>query len=295
MRLYRIITLVAAMAVAFAACEKIDPPYKVVGSEQGGGESGDTVRNVLLEDYTGHTCVNCPSAAIKAHELINLYGQQIVVMSVHAGWFAQPDQNDPLFKDDFRTEAGEIWNTYWSVDMQGNPNGLINRIGGAANGVVNPDNWGPVVENELQKEFLAKITITNDYSESKQELTTKVETEFQKDLEGPYWLFVGLLQDSVVAPQKDENVAGGIDTTYVHMHMLRTSLNGPWGEVLNDGEQAAAGQTFEKNYTLPFVTEWIPAHCHIVAFVYYAGDAGVYDEKYVIQTDQEPVVPKVEE
>ncbi len=297
MKLYRIFAFMLMLAVAFAACEKIDPPYKVVtdGGGNGSGESGDTVRNVLIEDFTGHTCVNCPSAAHKAHELINFYGQRVVVMSVHAGWFARPDAHDPLFATDFRTESGEAWNTFWSVDIQGNPNGLINRLGGAANGVINPDNWAPVVEDESQKEFLAKVTINNDYNDSNKRLSVEVEAEFQKDMEGEYWLYVGLLQDSIVAPQKDEDVEGGIDTNYVHMHTLRTSLNGIWGEVLNDGETIVEKATYDKTYTLDFEDDWVPEHCHIVAFVYYASNEGLYDDKYVIQVDQESVIPKLEE
>ncbi len=296
MKLFRIVTILVAFVFVFAACEKIDPPYKIVTEGGGeGGESGDTVRNVLLEDYTGHTCVNCPGAAHKAHELINFYGQRVVVMAVHAGWFARPDDHDPLFDNDYRTEAGEAWNTFWKVDIQGNPNGLINRLGGGPSGVVNPDNWGPVIDDELEKEFLAKITIKNEYSEANNSLKVEVETEFQKDLDGEYWLFVGLTQDSVVSPQKDEDVVGGIDTTYTHMHMLRTSLNGPWGAVLNGGEAVVEGGIYDKSYTLPMEAEWLPEHCHIVAFVYYAENGGVYDEKYVIQVDQEPLLPKVEE
>ena len=45
-------------------------------------------KKILLEDYTGHKCGNCPRAAEKAEELKEIYGDQLIPIAIHAGFFA---------------------------------------------------------------------------------------------------------------------------------------------------------------------------------------------------------------
>ena len=78
--------------------------------------NNNTQRNILLEDYTGHTCTNCPAAADIAHQLEVNYPDRLFMASIHAstdGSFqaVQP----PTFNIDFTTQAG---NTYVS-EMSG--------------------------------------------------------------------------------------------------------------------------------------------------------------------------------
>ena len=88
----------------------------------------NTVKRILLEDYTGHTCTNCPAAAVIAKQLEDDNSGKIIVASVHAspsGTFqsVQP----PEFITDFQTTAG---NAYVN-DMEnflGNPMGTVMNI-----------------------------------------------------------------------------------------------------------------------------------------------------------------------
>jgi hypothetical protein len=45
----------------------------------------NTNRNVLLEDYTGHRCNNCPAAATIAKNIEAANPNRVFIMSVHAG------------------------------------------------------------------------------------------------------------------------------------------------------------------------------------------------------------------
>ncbi|MFW6019944.1 MAG: hypothetical protein ACOCPM_05120, partial [Bacteroidales bacterium] len=67
--------------IFFNSCDQIDPPYK----ENITFENKDTVRNVVLEEFTGHLCVNCPSAGAIIHDMKDTYGENLIVISVHAG------------------------------------------------------------------------------------------------------------------------------------------------------------------------------------------------------------------
>lgn len=100
------------------ACDKIDKPRENTTSLIGvnyierDNYAVAGFNKVLLEDYTGHTCGNCPRAAEKAEELKTLYKDSLIVIAVHAGSFANPTSSYP---NDYRTNVGTDWdNFFWS-------------------------------------------------------------------------------------------------------------------------------------------------------------------------------------
>src|SRR5512133_2768801 len=70
------------------SCDKLDEPYAV--KKTGSDTITGPVRKVLLEDYTGHKCVNCPKAAMDARVMEEALGGRLILMAVHAGYFAEP-------------------------------------------------------------------------------------------------------------------------------------------------------------------------------------------------------------
>ena len=94
----------------------------------------NTRKNILLEDYTGHKCTNCPEAATIAVNLENDTSLGVIVASLHAS----PSGNfqvvvPPEFNIDFTTIAGtEYTNTIITEGVfPGNPCGTINRKSGS--------------------------------------------------------------------------------------------------------------------------------------------------------------------
>jgi len=63
-------------------------------------------RIVLLEEFTGKGCTNCPKGSREIENLLAIYDSNLVVVSIHAGFFANPDFFD-LGQYDLRTEEGE--------------------------------------------------------------------------------------------------------------------------------------------------------------------------------------------
>ena len=108
MKLSRIFySLLIISALFFQSCDKIDAPFKEIGS---GGNDTTEVRTVLLEDFTAQQCPNCPTASKVAQDLKDHYGNKLIIMAVHAGILAEPDSEYP---NDYRTPAGnELYNDY---------------------------------------------------------------------------------------------------------------------------------------------------------------------------------------
>lgn len=285
MKIKYIIPFLTIFALLIYSCDKVDPPYIENVNYCDGN------KKVLLEDYTGHGCVNCPAAAVLAHNLNESFcadEEKLVIISVHAGYFAQPYiDHDSLFSADFTTEAGNEWDTYFGISAQGNPNGLVDRVKTSTGFVIGPDDWGNIAGPLLEQPAKAGLTIFNEFNPDNSTLNTTITTDFFFELEGTYKLIVCVTQDNIIAPQKNKNPEVGptpIDTNYVHNHVLRGSLNGSWGENIVTSTVVSAGTSITKEYSHVFPDAWIPEDCHLVAFI--------YDEatKQVLQAEESPVI-----
>jgi len=270
---FHLISLIFASAF-FAGCDIIEPPYK-----QQSGQIGTAERKVLLEDFTGHTCVNCPTAALLSQNLKTIYGDKLIVMAVHAGYFARP-QSAP-FNTDYRSQAGEAWDQFFNISANGNPNALINRIRNNTFWHFPPGSWSTTVAEAMQGEASAKIELTTMYNASSRRLDITAKTIFVSARQGSVKLQVCLVEDSLVSAQRNNDPNAGatpVIPQYVHRHVLREAINGIWGDPILSNPQP--GHSATKSYQLTLPSAYKAEHCSVVVFVY---DAETYE---VLQVEE---------
>ncbi len=269
-KLINVLWVLALAAFIFQACDKVEEPYLRDDNGNGGGDTTEAVRKVLLEDYTGHKCVNCPRAGIVAHDLKEQYEEKLVVIAVHAGYFAEPD-NDGLYTTDFTTEMGDALDLEFGISLQGNPNGMVNRVIDGDDQVIGDSQWPAAVGSELAKPTVSTIEISKDYNNGSRVLNTSVTVDFLSDLPGIYRVCVVVTEDSIVAPQMNSNSAIGPSPDwedYVHMHVLRGDINGVWGNVITD-ESIVTGSEYTVNCdNFNIENDWNEEHCSVVAYVF---------------------------
>src|SRR3954466_14723253 len=100
-----ILSVFASAVIFFNSCDKIDGPYSEPVTID--TSSGTAVRKVLIEEYTGHTCIGCPSAHAEGERLQSLNGNRVIIMAIHSGPFAKPSPHvDHSYEYDFRTQEG---------------------------------------------------------------------------------------------------------------------------------------------------------------------------------------------
>lgn len=262
------------------SCDDVSNPLKERAEGKCGDENSPTpIRKILVEDYTGHTCGNCPRAAEAMEELKNTYCDHIVSLSVHVGLFAEPEEH---YTEDFRSEAGNGLDDFFAVSNKGLPNGMVNRTILDGNTVIAYSDWATAVEAVLTNTPEINLKISNSYDETNRKVKVKVDTEFLKDANKKLNLCVYFVEDSIIAPQKDYSLNPASVEDYVHRHVLRASLNGTWGEeILSNSAKFGDVITKEYNYEIP--GEYNVEHCEIVSFVYLS------DTKEVVQADSEKV------
>lgn len=273
-------SLLGVIVSGFFACDKIEGPYKeTIGFT---GDTSQHVRKILVEDYTGHTCGNCPQAAIAAKEVKQLYGNQVVVMAVHTGFYAQPKSYpDGSYANDYRTPAGNDYSNFFGNDKAGLPNGMVNRKSVNASRILNHKDWAGMAQGIVTLPPEADITVSNTYDSLTRNVNTIVRVQYLKPLSSAYRLVVCVTEDSIVSWQKDYTLPSPSNNpTYMHRHMLRGTVNSSWGDTLSGGLPGAVSQ---KIYNHTLNTAWKAKHCSIVAFLY---DAATYE---VIQAEEKHI------
>jgi len=283
MKTLKIFLLLIIAGYFIQSCDKIDPPY----TKGGGGTdtvacpvpdfpiNNNLIRKVLMEEFTGHQCPNCPKGQQKIQELVVKYGEQLNVVAIHAGVFAELDPNHG-YSYDFRTTEGTLINDDFYAGNLGYPSGMINRIVKSPpdNRILSRFEWEGAMDTMMAIAPFIDLQIITDYEESSRKLCTHVQAEFLQDIPKNTNLVIYILEDHIVSKQMNSDPSIGdipaIDD-YVHSHVLRGTVSGAYGKVLSEG-LVTKDTKIIKSYKTILPAEWDDIHISVLAFVYYPDD-----------------------
>jgi hypothetical protein len=275
-----------AIATVTASCDKIEKPYRVSPS---GGFSIDTpnfpalenvIQKYLFEDYTGHTCPNCPEGAAILKSLKTTMKDTLIPMAVHVGTTAKPlsGTGSCVFNADYRTDAGNAYAAEFKVEN--NPSGMINRIRFGENRVLRGISaWESTIKSIPRTPPTMAIQIIPVHNNDTAYIFIK--STLLSDVSKTLRLCAVLVESNIVSPQKNSSSSlGNVPNIcdYTHNHVLRTSISPIWGEKM---ELSKKDDTQIKAYFLHLAgTSWKKENCHIIAYIY--DD----DSKEILQTEE---------
>jgi len=157
-RIYRLFIGAAALSMASVALTSCDEVKENDRYEE--GEPITAERAVLLEDFTGQNCVNCPTAHEVIEELEEQYGKdKVIAVSIHCGPFGLPVNatNFASNRVGLMTDEGKaIMEAY---GIQQFPMGVINMTGDA----MNYTGWPEAVRKALQVSTDVNIELETKY------------------------------------------------------------------------------------------------------------------------------------
>ena len=276
----KLLNAILATVILFSGCDKIEGPYgNSSGTGQNNGDTGQAIiRKILVEDFTGHTCGNCPRAAESLHQIENLYGDQIVAMAVHAGFFAEPTGS--YFSQDYRTPVGNDLDQAFGNSAAGLPNGLINRKEYDGQSIIQHTDWASKTSEWINLPPDLIIRTVPEFNSTTRELQINVTTKILQNIDESLNIVYYLTEDSIQSAQKDYSLAAQYEPNYYHRHVLRGSMNGAWGNVLGDGIGYTANQEINSNASFTIPSTWNASKVAVVAVVYKSGN------KEVIQAEE---------
>ena len=249
-----------AAAFAFSACDNVDDDERWNEKVE-----VDTKKNVLIEDFTGQKCVNCPNASKLIHELQSgNIGQHVIAVSIHGGSMSYSVDKLPF---GLATEIGEEYNTHWGVKTW--PNGMVDR----KDGLQEYTQWETSVAQRLKLEPAVDISISTDYDGNmsdtgwgKSTVTVTLDETLDGALQNAH-LNVWLTESNITARQLQPD--GNNQEDYVHNHVLRHVLTPAYGEVVSADAEGHA--TWTATYDVPKVygkgSKTNLIMMHVVAFV----------------------------
>jgi len=254
------IYIIGVIFLFIVACDKIEPfddgTYISTPLIE---EGGDTIPHVILFEFTGWNCPNCPSGHEMVHELEKVYHESVKAIAIHAGFFAVPG-NDNYY--DFRTAVG---NEFYEQFNKPNtfPIGAINSMN-SLDFSASVDQW-PTDFSEAYNtsNTNTEAFLTYTYSHNNNTLQADVKIDFNANLQGTYNLSVLVVENGIEDIQNNE---GDIDD-YIHNHVLRASMNnGIVGDIISSDPKV--GTEFEKSFTLNIDSEWVADSLHVIPFIY---------------------------
>ena len=215
-----IITLFSFILI-ITSCDVVEGPYEIDTGNITPTDTNTYVKKILIEDFTGHTCQNCPSAAREIEAIHEVYGDKIIGLALHVSTgFAGPWTGSGKFEYDFRTKWGSEWDNFFNISNSGLPRGMVNRVGYPNLHKLGKDEWLAAVITELEKEIDFGISITSNITGNEAVIT--INTEILNNINGDYNLVVCLSESNIINWQKD----GAEDVeNYEHNHALRSLLS----------------------------------------------------------------------
>lgn len=217
------------------ACDKVDEPFEnkktttnsdSLKFDTSYSEFNSAKRVLVLEEFTGYRCSNCPAGTLIAHQLEQTYSDQLILLSIHASSdFAAPLNNpDGSFTTDFRTTEGEEYLTAFEVENF--PSGMISRLYKDNKYTVGKDEWEARILDLKDDAPKYRLSAMNLYNDSLQLLKTSVHIERNVGITENVKILLLLIENGIIDWQID---GVNILSNYEHNHVLRASMNGIWG------------------------------------------------------------------
>lgn len=241
----------------FSSCDEAYVPISLTPP------SGNKV--VVLEEYSGASCVPCVEGHHIIENLKNLYGDQFIPITMHT---FVGGQGNPLSESqyDFRTQAGHDILEYLGFP-QGIPSGVVDRtkFTGGDGLQLSKQQWSGAISEEAQKPAQLLMEVETSFDEVSRKVDIRVSMFGLEDINDQLSLTVVIVEDGIVDWQATPD---GHVEDYEHNNILRSVISQTLGDNIG---VLAKNESITKNYsfTLPQADAsgpWVPANCRIVAY-----------------------------
>tara|TARA_R110000787_G_scaffold96415_1_gene199717 strand:+ start:24403 stop:26097 length:1695 start_codon:yes stop_codon:yes gene_type:complete len=224
-------------------------------------------KKTVLEEFTGIHCTFCPDGHAIAQEIQDNNPDEVFLVNIHTGGYANPGNGEPDFRTPFGSAIGG------QSGLVGYPAGTVNRTnfpgmeqGASGTTAMSRGSWSAASNITLNEASYVNVGVEATIDMSANELIVHVEAYYTGDSPESTNLFnIALLQNNTLGPQ----TGGGQGNNYNHMHRLVHMITGQWGETIaNTTEGSLYDETF--TYTIPADYNDVPVvlqDLEIVVFV----------------------------
>lgn len=259
--LMKFLSFIILIYISICGCSEI--PVVLPVNDPNTGNIVD--QNVLVEEYTGVRCQNCPAGAQLLEELKTIHGNRLTILSIHGGFFAQPTnrENKLTLNNSFGQQLISVFN-----QPLGYPSAMINRklFNSQSSLFLGGSFWPGYINQEKSKNPQLGMSIRNILDTTSRMLIVEVSINGLVDVSPQsLMLSVALSENNI----KDAQLTPiGIDTNYVHQHVMRSFLGNVFG---NSIYPVTLNQIKSYTFSSFIPVAWALDQLLVVAFVHKTG------------------------
>lgn len=223
-------------------------------------------RVVLMEEFTGASCTNCPAAHAVISDILSTVGhERLSVISLHpeGNSLARPVETG---EEDLRTEGAKLISEKFGVTSM--PLALLDRTSkSGGNPIYGKGEWVNTINQLITETPQANITSKVEYDNDHNKYRYDLEIELLEDISENLVYTIAILEDSIRVTQ----INGSAHVAdYPQLHVLRKYLTNATGSTLpniNGATTYAKGTVIKKQILLDLDSKWKDSYLSVVAFV----------------------------
>jgi Outer membrane protein Omp28 len=272
--------LAAVVFQSCTGCKEIGPSVNLTPVSKGNYDSVYTLtgteiaslspdpHNVLVEEFTGQNCNNCPAA----HSIIdnNVTANPGRVNAIGLYPYGPPQAIPPTgavydFRDSICTNIGSV--IYGGI--LGLPSGGVDRTPIAGSISLFSNSWSDAITTQKGLVDSVNMTLKSSFDTATKTATIVVKVTYLQSVSTKQNLTVVLTEDDMVDLQE---FPGGVHEGYVFTDVFRDmiSLSPSGSPILDSFATKTKGMTLQRTFAYKLRTKTpaiVPANCHVVAFV----------------------------
>jgi hypothetical protein len=294
--------VICCIALAFAGCKENDAPIDFGTAVTAGNDSTYVLpvtsipaadpHNVLIEDFTGQSCSNCPAA----HDVLEglIATGHVNVVSLYITNFIQTTPpNGAIY--DFRDSTATLIcsGIYLGVTGSGIPAGGVDRVPVSSTLLLYSAGWSGAVATQKAVIDSVNLAVASSYNSSDSVATIKVTITYLKPMSTPQNISIVVVEDTMYDKQEDGTT---VDNSYLFTDVYRGMVTSiPAGDaILSTMATKEAGRVYWRRYTYKLKGQGShpaidPTHCRVIAFVNAPG--GGTGDYHVLQSVQTKLAP----
>lgn len=284
MKAYHIISGLLLLAGIATGCDNIAEDDRYIKVEKPVVENP---RTLLIMEFTGNNCKNCPNGASMVEEIKEDEGaDRVISVGLHPygdiNTTPVPTIHPTPGTQDFRCDAATALYKYY--EPSGFPSAIFNGLKSSMSGSI-PE-WMQKASDALKSSAAMSIEVTTAYDETTCKLTVDYTIDFGNVIEKKLNATVWLVENHIMGTQTMPD--GKLNLNYEHNHVLRASLNGDWGEYI--GDRFDSDSEVSKTASMTLNENWVADNCQVVVYVYADDNKEVEQAKQVSVINPEPTI-----
>jgi hypothetical protein len=230
--------------------------------------------NVLVEEFTGQSCSNCPSAHDLLDAIADSNAGRVNVIGLYITDFGQTTP-PPGSTHDFRSDTASVIgkNIYGGVGSL--PSGGVDRTPVTGQLLLDRGVWGGIIHNQLNIADSVNLKMESAFDDASSTAKIKATVVYTQPVYTKQNLTVMIVEDSMV--DKQERPAA-VDDNYTFTNVFRGTVTAvPMGDpILDTMALKVPGRRYIRTYTYKLPSGYNVKNCRVIGYINSPGTGSDY-------------------